>query len=303
MLIAVVTTVVVLLVVVSIAEVRKLRRKPTEELMALLYTDQWARYGAALKELRRRGEDLTAFEERVRDLLVSDHLVDRANAYNLLTDFYPATKAQLAGYRSTDAPDVARRKFPHHFPATTPSGRTCVSSDRRPIELELTSPFLVMADPAALEGLRGLTLPAVPPAGREQIVAAFAAAPVGFDVRVHEVPDFRPGTYRITFSDIVATTDESRGHHASVDTGALVFFDYARHAAVLEHLNREAYDLALQDATSDRFEAITARIGSRSYAIMFGDADAKGDFKGDGAYRLAPAAPSPVPALARAASP
>ena len=169
--------------------------------------------------------------------------------------------------------------------------RTFISHDQSPIEIDLESPLLIVADPAALEGLPSVLLPESKNLTHSALVSSVSKLRSGFRVYVHPIPRFSPGTYRITFADIIAVDDETPGSSATVDSGSLVFFDYAKHDAVLKNLSWESYDLGLQDATGVRFDEITRKIGSRCYAIMFGNADADGDFGGDGSYALRPSSP------------
>lgn len=112
--------IVLVVVAIYVADEVKLRRKSTIELTALVYTGQWARYGAAIKELKRRGVDIAEFEPRLLSLLLSKNLVERGNAYNLVSDHYPALKAKLAGYLSTQTPEVSRAKLPEIFEGIVP---------------------------------------------------------------------------------------------------------------------------------------------------------------------------------------
>lgn len=164
--------------------------------------------------------------------------------------------------------------------------RTCISYDQSPVEVDLESRFLIVADPLALEGLRSIALPPKENLTRSVLSSSLSTLRNGFRVYVHEIPRFSPGTYRIAFEDIVTTDEEVPGSSASVDSGSLVFFDYAKHEAVLTHLTWESFDLALQDATTKRFEEITRKVGARCFGIMVGNANTRGDFGGDGSYAL-----------------
>jgi len=168
-----------------------------------------------------------------------------------------------------------------------------ISFDQSPVQLLMESRFVVVADPAAMESIAALadTLPQSPNLRLEQIVDAFAKKTVFFSVCVHEIDAFVPGIYELQPTDWEVCDDLGQGRCASVDTGALVIFDYAKVRDVCRHFTWETYDLALQVAGNERFDAIRDAIGSSCFALMHGDADAEGGFQGDGIYRIRRGAP------------
>jgi hypothetical protein len=150
----------------------------------------------------------------------------------------------------------------------------------------MESPFLIMADPAALEGLTSIIneLPKQIDANASSIAAILNDAGSGFQVYVHKISDFTKGIYEIKYDALVAAADNEAG--ATIDTGAMILFDFARIKDVLSVITWETYDFALQIADNSRFDTLTEKLGSCCYALMNGSADAAHCFTGDGKYRL-----------------
>jgi hypothetical protein len=86
-------------------DTRSWRRKPREELVRMLQSDDWRFHKAAVTELRRRGEDVTVYLPRIVALLAADSKVERAAAQITIKDCFPDLAAEIQGY--SPSADVA----------------------------------------------------------------------------------------------------------------------------------------------------------------------------------------------------
>jgi hypothetical protein len=162
-----------------------------------------------------------------------------------------------------------------------------ISFDGSKVTLKSDSRFLILADVAALEGLRDLSKanPQLAELSRNKLTALLSSARSGFTVFVHDLGAVPSRQIEFAYSDLQAVDDDDPDS-ATVDTGSLVVLDASKLGLVSTILTWEAYDLALQVADSSRFDALTAKIGGPYYAILHGDADATHCFHGDGSYRI-----------------
>ncbi len=161
-----------------------------------------------------------------------------------------------------------------------------ISFDGKPVRIHVTSEFVVLADVAALEGLRPL-LPRLSNTlhlDEQSTMGILNSSKSGFEVYVHKPKTIKNGLLDFTFYDLEEADEDSIG--ASVDTGSLILFDFAKISEVCSTVTWEAYDFALQDAGTSRFDDLTAKVGGPFFAIIHGDADADHCFHGDGKYRI-----------------
>ena len=68
---------------------RSWRRKSRDELIRMLQSDDWRFHKAAIKEMRRRGEDVTVYLPRIVALLAADSKVERAAGQITIKDCFP----------------------------------------------------------------------------------------------------------------------------------------------------------------------------------------------------------------------
>ena len=90
---------------------RRWSRKPREQLVAMLTSDNWRYWKPALKELRRRGDDTSIYQPRLLSRLLAESRLEREAARITVADHYPELRASLADYRSADAVDSSRAKL------------------------------------------------------------------------------------------------------------------------------------------------------------------------------------------------
>jgi hypothetical protein len=164
------------------------------------------------------------------------------------------------------------------------------------ISFRLDAALIVLIDPLALDGLKGIL--------NSDFAARLAADPRGIlelpgflRAGVHRVEPFTPGNYRISrrgVERIDGVDSESDFSIFDVDTGSLVLVDVHHLAAVAQALTWERYDWALQSPLDDtsRWKEIARDAGGGVFGILRGDYDSP--FPGDGRYRLRPDAFAPV---------
>ena len=91
-------------------DARSWRRKPREELVGMLESEDWRFHKAAIAELRRRGEDLGVYMPRIVGRLGSESKVVRAAALATIKGVFPELAAELRGYSPSEATEVCREK-------------------------------------------------------------------------------------------------------------------------------------------------------------------------------------------------
>jgi hypothetical protein len=73
-------------------------RRPTEELHSIIRAGHWQVAAGVLRELSKRGEDVTQGLPLVRDMLLSDNAYVRGVAYAVLTELFPAEASAIGDY-------------------------------------------------------------------------------------------------------------------------------------------------------------------------------------------------------------
>lgn len=101
----------VLLVGAYFYDERTWRKKSHEELIGLVRAEDWRLHSAALRELRRRGEDLSVFLPRFLPLLAHESRKDRVAAEMLVKKFYPQVARELEGYTPMADAEVCRERI------------------------------------------------------------------------------------------------------------------------------------------------------------------------------------------------
>jgi hypothetical protein len=86
------------------------RRKPREELHRMLQSNKWRYYQSAIKELRRRGEDVTVYLPRIVAMLVSDSLIERTAAKQAIENCFPDLAPEIAGFSPASGVEACRAK-------------------------------------------------------------------------------------------------------------------------------------------------------------------------------------------------
>jgi hypothetical protein len=86
------------------------RRKPREDLVRMLQSDDWRFHNAAIKELRRRGQEVVLYLPRIAALLVADSKVKRAGAHVTIKDCFPDLAVEIQDYSPTAGIESCRAK-------------------------------------------------------------------------------------------------------------------------------------------------------------------------------------------------
>ena len=86
------------------------RRKPREELHRMLQSNNWRNYRSAIKELRRRGEDVGVYIPRIVALLVSDSLIERTVGKQVIQSCFPDLAREIAGFSPASGVEACRAK-------------------------------------------------------------------------------------------------------------------------------------------------------------------------------------------------
>jgi hypothetical protein len=150
------------------------------------------------------------------------------------------------------------------------------------VDLEVTSPWLVLIDPLALDlSQRALqALEELPETAQRQ---RLAAASPHLRIGVHEIDGFTPGRYRIDADDLVPTAEQG-SDIVDVDSGAIVMTGLDRLPKLAAVLTWERYDASLRANGEAVLRQVRAALGGPRFALLSGDASRP--FAGDGAYRL-----------------
>jgi hypothetical protein len=166
-----------------------------------------------------------------------------------------------------------------------------VSFNGESVEVQLTSPYLVLIDPLALDGLRTelQETAAVAPEEQRRILRAMQSP---LRIGVHEIMNFRPGRFRVSPNDFQKASSSADSGVVDVDTGSVVLADLPHLARLAEIMTWDRYDQALQSPVGDdsAFLSIQAELGGLYFALISASADA--EFDGDGAFRLRDGAPA-----------
>jgi hypothetical protein len=179
-----------------------------------------------------------------------------------------------------------------------------VSFDGSPVHFRLDSPLLVCFDPVALDMLHD-QLASVSAHASLDIGQLLERVNVRYPaVSCYHVPAFRPGLYTLDPRDIQKFGDEdddldyneaqedereTGDHEASfpfvaVDSGTLVFADFAHLSRLVALLSWEQYNLGLQDEAV--FGRITDALGGPFFALIMAGGMAGMEFDGDGIYTI-----------------
>jgi hypothetical protein len=82
------------------------RKRPREALERILREKDWARVGAALKEIKRRGEDITPYVPVVLELMAADSASVRTAGKLALKDHFPEIAREIPEYEATGPEDI-----------------------------------------------------------------------------------------------------------------------------------------------------------------------------------------------------
>jgi hypothetical protein len=91
-------------------DTRSWRRKSREELVRRLQSKDWRFHKVAIKEMRRRGEDVSVFLPGLVALLIADTRVERAAAQITIKACFPDLAAEIQGYSPSADVGVCRSK-------------------------------------------------------------------------------------------------------------------------------------------------------------------------------------------------
>jgi hypothetical protein len=91
-------------------DTRSWKKKSREELVLMVQSDDWRYHAAALKELRRRGENVAIYIPHIVKLLVAESKVDRTAAQMTIRDCFPELAREIQGYSPTSDLESCRAK-------------------------------------------------------------------------------------------------------------------------------------------------------------------------------------------------
>src|SRR6266403_1121790 len=106
------------MVIVSFFALRRfesLSAKTTEQLRAILQGSDWLFYRKALRELRKRGEDIKPEVVPILNLLISDSKQQRIGGWLILKQLYPELASRVSDYKPEDLPEVCKEKMQKIF--------------------------------------------------------------------------------------------------------------------------------------------------------------------------------------------
>jgi hypothetical protein len=164
-----------------------------------------------------------------------------------------------------------------------------VSDSRGPIELQMSSPFLISIDPLVLDGISAelqRLSPSEVAATPELIRALHGPMKVG----IHRIEDFVRGKYRIANDDLEPISSDQEDVRAfDIDSGTLILVDLAHLASLAKILTWESYDDALQSDDDSCWLSFVDELGGPFFGVLSGDISTP--FQGDGTYRIRSGAP------------
>ncbi len=74
------------------------RKKPLEDFMQHLDSRDWRRYEFAIRELQKRGQDVSVYIPRVVSLLAADSKIQRAMGQRVIERCFPDIAGEIKGY-------------------------------------------------------------------------------------------------------------------------------------------------------------------------------------------------------------
>lgn len=90
-------------------------KKSIEELLGILADAKWRKWELALRELRRRGHDISSTIKPLAARLLSDSAWERSAARIVLMNVYPETRFLLKNYHSEDDEPTRRKALESFF--------------------------------------------------------------------------------------------------------------------------------------------------------------------------------------------
>ncbi len=96
-----------------ISDLRTWRNKSRDELLAHALGSDWRYWKACMRELKRRGEDVSRCVPHIASHLLSEYQFLREAAQRALSDVFPEIRAALreCGYRPADPAGESRAKL------------------------------------------------------------------------------------------------------------------------------------------------------------------------------------------------
>jgi hypothetical protein len=168
------------------------------------------------------------------------------------------------------------------------------SFDGRPVTLRIESPYLVLIDPMALDGLSSQLAELSAASQSDRLAALHAFGKYGLRIGVHSVGELPPGLYEIGLDAFEPSTSDQEDTRAfDIDSGTVVVIDLGALSAVAGVFTWDKYDLLLQAPVGDYaiLEEMNHAVGGPRFALIA--ADASTPFTGDGAFQLRTGTPSP----------
>ena len=86
------------------------KKKPLEDFTKVLDSRDWRRYELAVRELQKRGQDVSIYIPGIVSLLVGDSKIQRAMGQRVLEKCFPVIAAEIKGYCYMENVAVCREK-------------------------------------------------------------------------------------------------------------------------------------------------------------------------------------------------
>ncbi len=161
-----------------------------------------------------------------------------------------------------------------------------ISSGNQNIEIKMDSKYLVLIDLLVLDGLSG-QLSSLPDPITTNSIEFIAPYSDPLRIGIYEIPDFIPGNYRFSASDLtIVDPDEKSSEIVDIDSGDMVVVDFNHLSSVARNLTWDLYDLHLQAPLNDDsiILSIIEKVGGIYFGIIGADPDT--EFDGDGSYKM-----------------
>jgi hypothetical protein len=162
-----------------------------------------------------------------------------------------------------------------------------------PIEFELSSPYILLIDPLALDGLSPelQTISEIP---RSEIPERIRDLSGGLRIGLIQMSHFRAGRYQLGNEDFEETDEAADPSIFDIDSGTVCVVDLNHLGATAKTLTWDRYDAFLRSQLGDNsiWIDIIEKVGGPFFGMLNGDVSTP--FRGDGSYRLKPNTPHPV---------
>lgn len=162
-----------------------------------------------------------------------------------------------------------------------------------PIEFELYSPYILLIDPLALDGMSAelKTMSNVPRSEMQERIRDLAG---GLRIGLAQVSDFRRGRYQLGNEDFEEAHEDDDPSIFDIDSGTVCVVDVDHMGRTAKAFSWDRYDSFLRSQVGDDsiWIQMMEEIGGPFFGMLNGDVSTP--FRGDGSYRLKANTPHPV---------